>query len=129
MRRIVFSIGFSRQWSPALLVSKSTKSRWNFYKKIPRGSFHTAWVKTGKAQCEYMFSALLPKPDIARQRRLTAHKHLALNRNPAGCEQRPDVTRADDEGAFSVRVVFIPRYAVGRGRAIWASHSDAAVGQ
>jgi len=43
----VFSIGFSRQWSPALLVSKSTKSRWNFYKKIPRGSFHTAWVKNG----------------------------------------------------------------------------------
>src|ERR1019366_1621642 len=33
MRRIVFSIGFSRQWSPALLVFKSTKSRWNFYKK------------------------------------------------------------------------------------------------
>ena len=47
MRRIVFSIGFSRQWSPALLVFKSAKSRWNFYKKILRGSFHTAWVKLG----------------------------------------------------------------------------------
>jgi hypothetical protein len=45
MRRIVFSIGFSRQRSPALLVFKSTKSRWNFYKKILRGSFHTAWVE------------------------------------------------------------------------------------
>src|ERR1019366_6415027 len=45
MRRIVFSIGFSRQRSPALLVFKSTKSRWNFYKKILRGSFHTAWTQ------------------------------------------------------------------------------------
>jgi hypothetical protein len=64
MRRIVFSIGFSRQWSPALLVSKSTKSRWNFYKKIPRGSFHTAWVKSGKPQCEHMFSVVHPTTDI-----------------------------------------------------------------
>jgi hypothetical protein len=49
MRRIVFSIGFSRQWSPALLVFKSTKSRWNFYKKILRGSFHTAWNDSGNS--------------------------------------------------------------------------------
>src|ERR1019366_3262932 len=58
MRRIVFSIGFSRQWSPALLVFKSTKSRWNFYKKILRGSFHTAWVKRRNTHPEEMFSAL-----------------------------------------------------------------------
>src|SRR5664280_2712356 len=50
MRRIVFSVGFSRQWSPALLVFKSTKSRWNFYKKILRGSFHTASTQTGLSQ-------------------------------------------------------------------------------
>ena len=26
--------------------------------------FHTAWIKTGKAQCEQMFSALPPRADI-----------------------------------------------------------------
>ena len=28
--------------------------------------FHTAWVKTGKAQCEHMFSAVHPRTDIAK---------------------------------------------------------------
>src|ERR1019366_8743290 len=69
MRRIVFSIGFSRQWSPALLVFKSTKSRWNFYKKILRGSFHTAWVKRRNTHPEEMFSALHLKADSSQTSR------------------------------------------------------------
>jgi hypothetical protein len=44
---------------------KSTKPRQNFYTQIEFQSFHTAWVKTGKAQREQMFSALPLKPDIA----------------------------------------------------------------
>jgi hypothetical protein len=31
--------------------------------------FHTVWVKTGKAQCEHMFSALPLRADIAQQTR------------------------------------------------------------
>jgi hypothetical protein len=77
MRRIVFSIGFSRQWSPALLVFKSTKSRWNFYKKILRGSFHTAWVKRRNTRREQKFSGSPSKPDIAQRSR-----HVRFVPNP-----------------------------------------------
>ena len=66
MCRIVFSISFSRQNWKVQLVFTSTKSRRNFYTQVERQSFHTAWVKTGKAQCEHMFSGLSPKPDIAQ---------------------------------------------------------------
>src|SRR5712692_3496506 len=40
-----------------------------FYTQIERRSFHTAWVKTGKAPCEHMFSALLPEADVALRTR------------------------------------------------------------
>src|SRR4029450_11236477 len=48
---------------------KSTKPRQNFYTQIEFQSFHTAWVKSGKAQCEQMFSALAPRADIAQRSR------------------------------------------------------------
>jgi hypothetical protein len=47
MCRIVFSIVFSRQWSPALLVFKLTKSRQNFYLQIERRRFHTTKTQSG----------------------------------------------------------------------------------
>ena len=49
------------------LVSASTKLRQMFYKQIERRSYHTAWVKTGKARCEHMFSASPLRADIAMQ--------------------------------------------------------------
>src|SRR6266446_5506456 len=36
----------------------STKSRWKFYTEVGHRSFHTAWVKAGKARYQHMFSAL-----------------------------------------------------------------------
>src|ERR1035437_475746 len=66
IRRIVFSISFSRQNWKVQLVFTSTKSRRNFYTQVERQSFHTAWVKTGKAQCEHIFSALPLRADIAQ---------------------------------------------------------------
>ena len=47
MRRIAFSISFSRQSWKVQLVFTSTKSRRNFYTQVERQSFHTAWVKNG----------------------------------------------------------------------------------
>src|SRR6266851_9214061 len=47
MPGIVFSIAFFRHKLPVQLVSTSTKSRWKFYTQVWRGSFHTAWVRTG----------------------------------------------------------------------------------
>src|SRR5258705_9897999 len=47
--------------------STTTKSRRKFYAQVQRRSFHTAWVKTGKARCEHMFSALPSNSDIARR--------------------------------------------------------------
>jgi hypothetical protein len=44
MRRIAFSISFSRQSWKVQLVFTSTKSRRNFYTQVERQSFHTAWV-------------------------------------------------------------------------------------
>ncbi len=41
--------------------------RKRFCAALTRASFHTAWVKTGKAPCEHMFSALPPKADVARR--------------------------------------------------------------
>jgi len=49
--------------------STTTKSRRKFYAQVQRRSFHTAWVKTGKAQCEHMFSALPLKADITLRTR------------------------------------------------------------
>src|SRR5712671_2973867 len=46
--------------------STTTKSRRKFYAQVQRRSFHTAWVKTGKAPCEHMISALPPKADSSR---------------------------------------------------------------
>src|SRR5712671_1839823 len=46
--------------------STTTKSRRKLYAQVQRRSFHTAWVKTGKAQCEQMFSAVHPTTDIAK---------------------------------------------------------------
>ncbi len=56
------------------LVSASTKLRQMFYRQIERRSFHTAWVKTGKAQCEQMFSAVHPITDIAKMLRMSASR-------------------------------------------------------
>ena len=42
MRRIVFSIAFSRKRLPVQLIFTSTKSRQNFYAQIQLQSFHTA---------------------------------------------------------------------------------------
>jgi hypothetical protein len=64
MRRIAFSISFSRQGWKVQLVFTSTKSRRNFYTQVERQSFHTAWVKSGKPQCEHMFSVVHPTTDI-----------------------------------------------------------------
>src|SRR5260221_6554785 len=47
-------------------LSTTTKSRQKFYAQVQRRRFHTAWVKTGKAQCEQMFSALPLRADIAQ---------------------------------------------------------------
>ena len=47
----------------------STKSRWKFYTEVGHRSFHTAWVKSGKAQGEHMFSALPPTTDITKHER------------------------------------------------------------
>jgi len=47
----------------------STKSRWKFYTEVGHRSFHTAWVKTGKAQREHIFSAVHPTTDIAKMLR------------------------------------------------------------
>src|SRR5664280_1477756 len=47
MRRIVFSISFSRQNWKVQLVFTSTKSRRNFYTQVERQSFHTAWTHFG----------------------------------------------------------------------------------
>src|ERR1700676_3891637 len=58
-RRIVFSIAFSQEKSPVQSVSTTAKLKQKFYAQVQRRSFHTAWVKTGKAQCERMFSALV----------------------------------------------------------------------
>src|ERR1035437_4024682 len=99
MRRIVFSIGFSRQWSPALLVFKSTQSRWNFYKKILRGSFHTAGVKNGKAQGEHMISAL---PLIAEMTRPRRHVGFLPTRDMAPCSKwNPSTLREECNEASS----------------------------
>ena len=40
--RIVFSIAYCQQHLPMRLVSATTKSRWKFYAKVQRLSFHTA---------------------------------------------------------------------------------------
>jgi len=47
MRRIAFSISFSRQSWKVQLVFTSTKSRRNFYTQVERQSFNTAWVRLG----------------------------------------------------------------------------------
>jgi hypothetical protein len=44
MRRIVFSISFSRQKLTVQLVFTSAKSRTNFYTQVERQSFHTACI-------------------------------------------------------------------------------------
>src|SRR6266699_1990748 len=41
--------------------STTTKSRRKFYAQVQRRSFHTAWVKTGKALCEHMLSDTVAK--------------------------------------------------------------------
>jgi hypothetical protein len=61
MRRIVFSLVPPSTVLPVLFFSYSTQSRQNFYVQVRRRSFPTAWVKTGKAPYEHMFSALPPK--------------------------------------------------------------------
>ena len=45
MRRIVFSIAFSRKRPPVQLLFTSTKSRQNFYAQVQLQSFHAARVK------------------------------------------------------------------------------------
>jgi hypothetical protein len=69
MRRIVFSISFSRQNWKVQLVFTSTKSRRNFYTQVERQSFHTAWVKRRNTRSEQMWSALHPKADSSRTSR------------------------------------------------------------
>jgi hypothetical protein len=66
---------------------KSTKPRQNFYTQIEFQSFHTAWVKTGKAQREQMFSALPLKPDIAEYGRHVRFVPILLKKSFLADEQ------------------------------------------
>src|ERR1019366_1581686 len=58
MRRIVFSISFSRQNWKVQLVFTSTKSRRNFYTQVERQSFHTAWTQSGHDEGVYSRSII-----------------------------------------------------------------------
>src|SRR5258708_845502 len=60
MRRIIFSIAFFRKKLSVQSTPTSTKSRWKFSTQVGHRSFHTAWVKTGRA-CTQLGSLLCPQ--------------------------------------------------------------------
>ena len=64
-RRTVFSVVFSRLWSPAFLFFKLTVSGRHFYWQIQLQSFHKAWVISGHRVAFGAASGLPPKADVA----------------------------------------------------------------
>src|SRR5258708_14697319 len=68
-RRNFVSITLNRKRTALAVAVERGKGRKQFCAFSPRACFHTAWVKTGKAQCEHMFSALPLRADIAEQSR------------------------------------------------------------
>src|SRR6266436_1334845 len=66
--RVEFPSRFRRCGKPIALATsvRRRQLRKQFCAYLAQASFHTAWVKTGKAQCEQMFSALPLRADIAQ---------------------------------------------------------------
>ena len=70
LARITFvSITLNRKRTALAVAVERGKGRKQFCAFSARARFHTGWVKTGKAQCEQMFSALPPRADIRKQER------------------------------------------------------------
>src|SRR5258707_7989395 len=68
-RRKFVSITLNKKRTALAVTVERRKERKQFCAFSARARFHTAWVKTGKAQCEQMFSALPLKADITLRTR------------------------------------------------------------
>src|SRR5438874_3651641 len=65
-RRKFVSITLNKKRTALAVTVERRKERKQFCAFSARARFHTAWVKTGKAQWEDMFSALPLRADIAQ---------------------------------------------------------------
>src|SRR6478609_8069557 len=63
-RRTFVSITLNRKRTALAVAVERGKGRKQFCAFSARARFHTGWVKTGKAQCEQMFSALPLKDGV-----------------------------------------------------------------
>src|SRR5258706_8226845 len=68
-RRKFVSITLNNKRTALAVTVERRKERTQFCAFSARARFHTAWVKTGKARCEHMFSALPLKADITLRTR------------------------------------------------------------
>jgi hypothetical protein len=68
-RRKFVSITLNKKRTALAVTVEKRKERKQFCAFSAGARFHTAWVKTGKAQCEHMVSALPLRADIAQQSR------------------------------------------------------------
>src|SRR5258706_7931134 len=68
-RRKFVSITLNNKRTALAVTVERRKERTQFCAFSARARFHTAWVKTGKARYDHMFSALPLKADIALRTR------------------------------------------------------------
>src|ERR1700693_842062 len=66
-RRTFVSNRLNKKRTSLSVSVESSKERKQFCAFSARRRFHTAWVKTGKPQCEQNSSALTPTTDITRR--------------------------------------------------------------
>src|SRR6266446_5987350 len=87
--RVEFPSRFRRCGKPIALATsvRRRQLRKQFCASLAQASFHTAWVKSGKAQCEQMFSALPLRADIAQHERDVRKVPILLKKSFLADEQ------------------------------------------